>query len=85
MWRLGESRTSKLHLTWQSIAPQWVQYIKVALISITPYDAVGVQFLHSNVLVISATIADYKVKKVLVDLGSSVDVLFMHSFDQLHL
>lgn len=73
---MSDKSTSKGRAT-----PPWSE----VLISFTPYDAVGVQFLHTNVLVISAIIADYKVKKVLVDMGSSADVLFMHSFDQLHI
>lgn len=45
-------------------------------LSFGPKDLIGVIFLHSDALVIRATIANYKVARVLVDSGSSVNVLF---------
>ena len=39
-------------------------------------DARGIQTLHDDVVVVSTIIANYDVKRILVDNGSSVNVLF---------
>ena len=51
--------------------------------TITFDDSEGVKFPHSDALVISANITEVEVQRVLVDIGSSVDLLFIHAFDQL--
>ena len=48
----------------------------------TVNDSEGIKFPHSDALVISANIAEVKVRRILADGGSSVDLLFMHAFDQ---
>lgn len=46
-------------------------------------DAEGIEFPHQDALVISAIIADFEVKRVLVDGGSSAVILFTEAFDQM--
>ena len=40
-------------------------------------------FSHQDPLVISANIADFEVRRVLVDGGSSADLLFVDTFDKM--
>ena len=48
-------------------------------------DFEGVNPHHTEALVVSVEIADNVVKKVLIDNGSSVDILFMHCWERLKL
>lgn len=51
------------------------------LLSFGLEDLAGVTFPHSDALVIWVTIANYEVAQVLVDSGSSVNVLFQDAFN----
>ena len=62
-------------------APEWAD----APVTFTIDDSKGVKFPHSDVLVISANIAEVEVRRILIDGGSSVDLLFIHAFDQLQI
>ena len=48
-------------------------------------DVKEIQTPHNDTIVIFMTIAKYDVKKILVDNGSSVDVLFYDTFSKLNL
>ena len=61
--------------------PDWAD----APVTFTINDYVGVKFPHSDALVISTNIAEAEVRRILVDGGSSVDLLFVHAFDQLRI
>ena len=52
-------------------------------IAFTDEDAQGVQFSHNDMVVISLNIADYDVCHVLIDNGSSTDVLFYDAFSKI--
>ena len=49
-------------------------------ITFTEEDAQEIQFPHNDVVVVSLNIADYDVRRILVDSGSSVDILFYDTF-----
>ena len=51
----------------------------------TEDDARGVHYPHDDALVIKLRINDFEVRHVLVDSGSSADILFKAAFDQLQL
>ncbi|XP_010256223.1 PREDICTED: uncharacterized protein LOC104596666 [Nelumbo nucifera] len=51
----------------------------------TEDDARGIKYPHDNALVIKMRLNDFEVKHVLVDLGSSADILFKDAFDKLQL
>lgn len=44
-------------------------------------DLEGVTIPHDDALVVQATITNYKVARVFVDLGSSVNILFKEDYD----
>ncbi|KAL0434917.1 UNVERIFIED_CONTAM: hypothetical protein Sradi_0199600 [Sesamum radiatum] len=50
-----------------------------------PVDAQGVQLPHNDVLVISAIVANYTVKRIFVNSGSSTDVIFYKVYQQMEL
>ena len=54
-----------------------------------PYWLLGyisnIQTPHNNVIIISMTIANYDVKIILVDNGSSADILFYDTFQRMKL
>nr|AAM01075.1 Hypothetical protein with similarity to putative retroelement [Oryza sativa Japonica Group] len=62
-------------------APQYLNQ----LISFGPEDAEGVMFPHQDPLVISAEIAGFEVLRILVDGGSSADVIFAEAYAKMRL
>lgn len=58
------------------------RYIEIP-ITFSPEDARGLYFPHQDPLVISANIADFEVRCVLGDRGSSADLLFADTFDRM--
>ncbi|XP_073131021.1 uncharacterized protein [Henckelia pumila] len=55
------------------------------IITFGPRDLEGVNLPHNDALLIQARIANYDVRRVFVDLGSSVNVLFQEAFEQMDL
>ena len=55
------------------------------VIIFTDEDAPGIQTLHDDAVVVSMTIANYDVTRILVDNGSSTNILFYSAFSQMRL
>ena len=53
------------------------------VISFSKHDTIGIQFPHRDALVISVQVADSLVRRVMIDAGSSADVIFWEAFQQL--
>ena len=45
-------------------------------------DAAGIQHPHDDLLVISTMIAKYNIHRILIDNGSSTDVIFLSTFEK---
>ena len=75
----GESRQEAIST---SAAPLKRQKVEEP-IAFTEEDAQGVQFPHNDVVVVSLNIADYDVRRILVDNGSSADILFYSAFSRM--
>ena len=54
-------------------------------ITFTSEDASRIHHPHDNAIVITLLIADYSTRRVLVDNGSSVDILYYPAFQQMNL
>ncbi|XP_058220284.1 uncharacterized protein LOC131330646 [Rhododendron vialii] len=46
-------------------------------------DVKGIQIPHDDPLVITIVVANYLTRRVLIDSGSSADILYLHAYDQL--
>lgn len=51
----------------------------------TDEDGEGVLYLHKDAFVIKATVVSKKFDRILVDLGSLVDVIFKSTFDKMRI
>ena len=52
-------------------------------ISCGPRDLEGVEIPHDDALIIKAVIANYTISHTFIDTGSSVNIIFKKTFDQL--
>ena len=52
-------------------------------ISFSDVDYEGVQSPHTDALVILARVARWKIKRIMVDTGSSADILFNHYYEKI--
>ncbi|KAI3468832.1 hypothetical protein Pfo_025495 [Paulownia fortunei] len=55
------------------------------VIQFGPHDMVGLQAPHNDALVITAIMANFDVARIMVDIGSSVDVLFYEAYKKMNL
>ena len=54
-------------------------------ITFTDEDALRIHHPHNDVIIITLLIADYSIRRVLVDNGSSTDILYYPAFQQMNL
>ena len=52
-------------------------------ITLTNEDLRGLHLPHDDALAISVTIANFNIQRILIDNGSSVDILFISTFDKM--
>lgn len=55
------------------------------MIQFSPADLGSIQRPHNNALIITATIADYDVARTFIDVGSSIDIIFLECFECMNL
>ncbi|XP_021803037.1 uncharacterized protein LOC110747146 [Prunus avium] len=58
---------------------------KIRVISFTQKDMEGIEFSHNDALVVTLRVANSMVKRVMIDGGSSADVLFWSTFKRMKL
>ncbi|XP_058211619.1 uncharacterized protein LOC131323795 [Rhododendron vialii] len=59
------------------------EYLEVNTVSRPKEDIKGTQVPHDDALVITIAVANYLIRRVLIDSGSSADILYLHAYDQL--
>ena len=57
----------------------------IEIISFSDKDLEGIQHPHDDPLVLTMTVANFQVRRILVDSGSSADILFVEAYDKLSL
>ena len=60
----------------EEVAKKWTG----ELITLIEKNAQGTQFPHNDVVVVNLNIANYDVRRILIDNGSSTDILFYDAF-----
>ncbi|KAI3468952.1 hypothetical protein Pfo_025615 [Paulownia fortunei] len=55
------------------------------MIQFRPHDMKGLQVLHNDALVVTTTVANFDVARIMVDTGSSIDVLFYEAYKKMNL
>ncbi|GAA0161973.1 hypothetical protein LIER_18168 [Lithospermum erythrorhizon] len=82
----GDSRNSRKGYARRSIyAINQAPSVKGDPVIFTNEELIGIEFPHDDPLVIAPIIANFVVKRMLVDTGSSVDILYIGTFDKLQL
>ncbi|XP_058106361.1 uncharacterized protein LOC131249575 [Magnolia sinica] len=80
-WRVSHSISEHhVHLTYRPLKEQRMLPSKLTF---TKEDAYGISHPHDDALVVAMTITNQKVYHILVDNGSSVDILFANSFNKM--
>ncbi|XP_073061690.1 LOW QUALITY PROTEIN: uncharacterized protein [Primulina eburnea] len=82
----GDSnRARKAHSRHESFGVENTVRGEGPVISFSPRDLQGVSLPHNDALVIQAKVANYDIRRVFVDSGSSVNVIFQEALDQMNL
>ncbi|XP_073035186.1 uncharacterized protein [Primulina eburnea] len=82
----GDSnRARKAHSRQESFGVEDVGRDEGPVISFGPRDLQGVSLPHNDALVIQAKVANYDVRRVFIDSGSSVNIIFQEVLDQMNL
>ena len=63
----------------EEVAKKWTG----ELITLIEKNAQGTQFPHNDVVVVNLNIANYDVRRILIDNGSSTDILFYDAFSKM--
>ncbi|XP_073133738.1 uncharacterized protein [Henckelia pumila] len=69
----------------ESLALEERRHDSGPIITFGPRDLEGVNLPHNDALLIQARIANYDIRRVFIDSGSSVNVLFQDAFEQMDL
>jgi hypothetical protein len=85
----GESNSARKAYAWQlddfevySVQkPPKSRKYNPLIIGFSDDDYAGVSLPHTDALVVTLTIANYQTRRILVDTGSSADILFKSAFD----
>ncbi|GAV70389.1 hypothetical protein CFOL_v3_13887 [Cephalotus follicularis] len=56
---------------------------KEEVISFSEMDYEGVRLSHDDPMVVTLQVPHFTMKRILIDSGNSVDILYKHTFDQL--
>ncbi|GAA0155972.1 hypothetical protein LIER_13577 [Lithospermum erythrorhizon] len=81
----GDSRNSRKNYARREVYASSSAPILVEAISFSDVELQGLELPHDDPVVIAPVIANYTVKRMLVDTGSSADILYLSTYDKLGL
>ncbi|GAA0185607.1 hypothetical protein LIER_32894 [Lithospermum erythrorhizon] len=82
----GDSRNSRKSYARRTVyAITRTSSVKSNPVVFTEEELMGIEFPHDDPVVIAPVIANFMVERMLVDTGSSVDILYLGTFDKLQL
>ena len=81
--RKRHTRTFRVPYNSRVVSIQLTDPIPLDLLTFSSNDLQDIHLLHDDPLVVTLTIINYLVKRVLIDTGSSSDILFAEAFNQL--
>ncbi|GAV56975.1 hypothetical protein CFOL_v3_00514, partial [Cephalotus follicularis] len=88
----GDHKNARKEYGRQSLAVQQVHHSKrlrtgidEEVISFSETDYEGVRLPHDNSVVVTLMVELFTMKRILIDSGSSADILYKHAFDQLRI
>ncbi|GAV61698.1 hypothetical protein CFOL_v3_05224, partial [Cephalotus follicularis] len=88
----GDHKNARKAYRRQSLAVQQVHHSKrlraggdEEAISFSEADYEGVRLPHDDPVVVTLQVALFTMKRILIDSGSSADILYKHAFDQLRI
>ncbi|GAV60955.1 LOW QUALITY PROTEIN: hypothetical protein CFOL_v3_04483, partial [Cephalotus follicularis] len=88
----GDHKNARKAYGRQSLAIQQVHHSKrlrtggdEELISFSEVDYEGIRLPHDDLVVVTLLVELFTMKRILIDSGSSVDILYKHAFDQLRI
>ena len=74
--RKAHARSVHIEEVYQVERPRKVQKKNIATISFSDKDAEGVAMPHDNALVVTMTVANHNIHRILIDNGSSVEIIY---------
>jgi hypothetical protein len=83
--RKAYARQAKNHEVYAVERPMKVQKKESMMIGFSDEDYEGISFPHTDALVVTLTVANHNMHRILVDNGSSADILYLPAFKQLNI
>ncbi|GAA0168134.1 hypothetical protein LIER_40503 [Lithospermum erythrorhizon] len=81
----GDSRNARKNYSRREVYSTGGEITKSQQISLSGNELRGIELPHDDPVIIAPLISNFKVERMLVNMGSSVDILYLSTFDKLQL